>query len=875
MARACLRRRLGSKGSRPSRSVQPGNSSVHRRFGSARPRCPTEGYRDDRRELSYANHDGRGRQADARPRLAVDCTSIKIAEANACAVESSERTITIRYPRRLPAHCCRSRRSTANGLWLPNDPRGKATTPRQLASLTPSPERLGDRRTRAAHARGHSGSAHALRVRPRPQARSRHASRWQDGRSRVRGGDRPTRHDHDRRGGRVRPWLPRNDRSPDGQSRRPDRDDHRAGRTGSRIHLGRGAAARVDLERPGLLAPSRAPSTTTSASRRRRSAATRSTSIYDDDGLLTNAGDLSITRNGQGAGLVTATEIGTVTTSETPNAYAELDADEARISGTPVYANSYPSRDALGRITAKTETLQGATAHYGYTYTPAGQLDVVTIDGTPVRDYDYDANGNRTHVNGALVGAYDAQDRLTSYQGTTYTYTAAGDLETKIDAAGTTTYAYDALGNLRTATPSPDAAADAHRVRDRRAEPARRQEDLPRAVRSGGRRRSPARGTSHSTPPSASGTRPSCRTSDTGSARRSRSRRRAAGGAARRGRAANSTAGRARARSGARHRCAGARPPRPRTRSCRGVGVDAVLREQRAADVGLQRREAQPRVRVVLEQEAHGAVAQVADAVEEHDRVPGGVGRAHASSGAGSSARDLDVGLQRRLLAQPLDRVGRLGALSLEVALDRVREARVGEEVRAPGRLRVEAAHLLVVAAGAGLEAGEAVFDAVCDAGVVADGEVQVLDVLGGAPVAAVEGVALLDVRARRRSECRRAAPSRRPGARGSARAAARTAPRSGRAGPTDCGRWSRDRSATSARTTRRGWRRPRASRCGRRPLRRRAARASPPCGACGAGSRGSRRRSPNLDCTSGTGGRGAASSRRSSGRRTRLRGRS
>jgi RHS repeat-associated protein len=174
--------------------------------------------------------------------------------------------------------------------------------------------------------------------------------------------------------------------------------------------------------------------------------------IYDDDGLLTSAGDLSITRNGQGAGLVTATEIGTVTTSETPNAYAELDADEARISGTPIYANTYPSRDALGRITAKTETLQAVTTTYGYTYTPAGQLDVVTINGAPARDYDYDANGNRTHVNGTLVGAYDAQDRLTSYQGTTYTYTAAGDLKTKIDVSGTTTYAYDALGNLRTAT---------------------------------------------------------------------------------------------------------------------------------------------------------------------------------------------------------------------------------------------------------------------------------------------------------------------------------------------------------------------------------------------------------------------------------------
>ena len=104
----------------------------------------------------------------------------------------------------------------------------------------------------------------------------------------------------------------------------------------------------------------------------------------------------------------------------------------------------------------------------------------------------------------------------------------------------------------------------------------------------------------------------------------------------------------------------------------------------------------------------------------------------------------LDRGLQRRFLAQPLDRVGGLGAFALEVALDRVREAGVGEEVRAVRRLRVEAAHLLVVAAGARFEAREAVRDAVLDAGVVTDGEVQMFHVLRGAPVAAVEGVALL-----------------------------------------------------------------------------------------------------------------------------------
>jgi RHS repeat-associated protein len=39
-------------------------------------------------------------------------------------------------------------------------------------------------------------------------------------------------------------------------------------------------------------------------------------------------------------------------------------------------------------------------------------------------------------------------DKLVSYNGTTYTYTASGQLQSATSAAGTTTYGYDAFGNL-------------------------------------------------------------------------------------------------------------------------------------------------------------------------------------------------------------------------------------------------------------------------------------------------------------------------------------------------------------------------------------------------------------------------------------------
>src|SRR5207247_374423 len=74
------------------------------------------------------------------------------------------------------------------------------------------------------------------------------------------------------------------------------------------------------------------------------------------------------------------------------------------------------------------------------------------------------------------------------------------------------------------------------------------------------------------------------------------------------------------------------------------------------------------------------------------------------------------------------------------------REARGAEPVHARGRGRVEAAPELELAARARLEPPEPARDAVLDPRVVADVEVEMADRALGAPVAAVERVALGDV---------------------------------------------------------------------------------------------------------------------------------
>ena len=93
-------------------------------------------------------------------------------------------------------------------------------------------------------------------------------------------------------------------------------------------------------------------------------------------------------------------------------------------SGLPCYSAVY-TRDKLGRIETKTETVEGVETLYEYGYDPAGRLETVRENGILTEQYGYDDNGNRTHLDGNLIGVYDEQDRLASYNGNTYTNTFA------------------------------------------------------------------------------------------------------------------------------------------------------------------------------------------------------------------------------------------------------------------------------------------------------------------------------------------------------------------------------------------------------------------------------------------------------------------
>src|SRR5215831_3216296 len=140
---------------------------------------------------------------------------------------------------------------------------------------------------------------------------------------------------------------------------------------------------------------------------------------YDADNLLIAVGALAIARDAQN-GLATGTSLGTVSTSIGYNSFGEATSYSVTAGGSPVFADTF-TRDVLGRITAKTETIGGLTDTYTYAYDPEGQLTSVSKNAVVVETYGYDSNGNRTSatVGGQGIAAtYDAQDRINQYGAT-------------------------------------------------------------------------------------------------------------------------------------------------------------------------------------------------------------------------------------------------------------------------------------------------------------------------------------------------------------------------------------------------------------------------------------------------------------------------
>ncbi len=171
--------------------------------------------------------------------------------------------------------------------------------------------------------------------------------------------------------------------------------------------------------------------------------------LYNNDGSLTQAGDLSISYNTEN-GLMTGTSLGNVTTEYTYNNYGEVTDYIAKFGSEVLFQTVY-THDDLGRITRIVETVQGVTKTFDYSYDLAGRLIQVDRNDTTISVYTYDDNGNRlSHETpiGTVFGTYDDQDRILTYDNASYGYSANGSLRYKSVDSDTTWYTYDNLGNL-------------------------------------------------------------------------------------------------------------------------------------------------------------------------------------------------------------------------------------------------------------------------------------------------------------------------------------------------------------------------------------------------------------------------------------------
>jgi RHS repeat-associated protein len=171
---------------------------------------------------------------------------------------------------------------------------------------------------------------------------------------------------------------------------------------------------------------------------------------YDDDNLLVQVGEMTITRDPE-SGRELTTQLGHVTTERTYTPFGEPETYTAKFAGNEIYFESL-TYNKLGWITDLERRQNGWNENLHYEYDQRGGLEEVWRDGNLESSYTYDDNSNRLSYTGPLgnaTGTYDERDRMLTYGGASYTWTEAGELLTKTEGSETTTYDYDVFGNLR------------------------------------------------------------------------------------------------------------------------------------------------------------------------------------------------------------------------------------------------------------------------------------------------------------------------------------------------------------------------------------------------------------------------------------------
>jgi RHS repeat-associated protein len=170
---------------------------------------------------------------------------------------------------------------------------------------------------------------------------------------------------------------------------------------------------------------------------------------YDKDGLITQVGEMTISRDPASGRALTNT-LGALREVFAYDSRGNLTSTVVTLSEADGWRTSL-RYDRLNRLTNRIETISGVTHDDRYAYDEAGRLSQVQRDGVTTALYTYDANGNRLTRSGETA-MYDAQDRLTSYDGATFGWSRNGHRTTRTAGGQVTEYEYDIRGGLRSVT---------------------------------------------------------------------------------------------------------------------------------------------------------------------------------------------------------------------------------------------------------------------------------------------------------------------------------------------------------------------------------------------------------------------------------------
>ena len=181
--------------------------------------------------------------------------------------------------------------------------------------------------------------------------------------------------------------------------------------------------------------------------------------VYDNDSDLIQVGDLNITRNVTN-GRITRTQLNRIYENKNYTAFGELSALKNRYQNSRIYQDYKFTRDRLGRISQKIETLEGTPqSTFNYIYDTSGRLTSVQKNGAAVLSQVFDSNSNRTQVteNGSSINAtYDSKDQILTWGTLQFTHNLNGELITITDSAnlpaGSTNFTYNVFGHLKSVT---------------------------------------------------------------------------------------------------------------------------------------------------------------------------------------------------------------------------------------------------------------------------------------------------------------------------------------------------------------------------------------------------------------------------------------